>query len=56
VARLGLARAYALEGATDPAAREKARTAYQNFLTLWKDANPGIPIYRRARAEHAKLK
>ena len=56
LARLGLARAYALDAATDPAAREKARTAYQNFLTLWKDADPDIPIYKQAKAEYAKLK
>ena len=55
LARLGLARAYALEAQTDPAAREKARTAYQNFLTLWKDADPDIPIYKQAKAEYAKL-
>jgi tetratricopeptide (TPR) repeat protein len=56
LARLGLARAYALEAKTDPAAREKARTAYQNFLTLWKDADPDIPIYQQAKAEYAKLR
>jgi eukaryotic-like serine/threonine-protein kinase len=56
LARLGLARAYALEAATDPGAREKARTAYQNFLTLWKDADPDISIYRQAKAEYARLK
>ena len=55
LARLGLARAYALEAQTDPAARDKARTAYQNFLTLWKDADPDIPIYQQAKAEYAKL-
>ncbi len=55
LARLGLARAYALDAATDPAARDKARTAYQNFLTLWKDADPDIPIYKQAKAEYAKL-
>ncbi len=55
LARLGLARAYALDAAKDPAAREKARTAYQNFLTLWKDADPDIPIYQQAKAEYAKL-
>jgi serine/threonine protein kinase/DNA-binding winged helix-turn-helix (wHTH) protein/predicted Zn-dependent protease len=55
LARLGLARAYALEAAHDPAAREKARNAYQNFLTLWKDADPDIPIYKQAKAEYAKL-
>jgi hypothetical protein len=55
MARLGLGRAYALEAQTDPAAREKARTAYQSFLTLWKDADPDIPIYKQAKAEYAKL-
>jgi serine/threonine protein kinase/Flp pilus assembly protein TadD len=55
LAHLGLARAYALEAETDPSARDKARTAYENFLTLWKDADPDIPIYRQAKAEYAKL-
>ncbi len=55
LARLGLARAYALEAQTDPAARDKARSAYQNFLTLWNDADPDIPIYRQAKAEYARL-
>jgi predicted Zn-dependent protease len=48
---LGLARAYALAGDT-----AKARAAYQDFLTLWKDADPDIPILREAKAEYAKLK
>jgi serine/threonine protein kinase/tetratricopeptide (TPR) repeat protein len=51
LARLGLARAYALQGDT-----AKARAAYQDFLTLWKDADPDIPILRQAKAEYAKLK
>jgi tetratricopeptide (TPR) repeat protein len=50
LARLGLARAYALQGDT-----AKARAAYQNFLTLWKDADPDIPILKEAKAEYAKL-
>jgi DNA-binding winged helix-turn-helix (wHTH) protein/tetratricopeptide (TPR) repeat protein len=50
LARLGLARAYALQGNT-----AKARAAYQNFLTLWKDADPDIPILQQAKAEYAKL-
>ena len=53
LARLGLARAYALN-ARDRGARDKARTAYQNFLTLWKDADPDIPVYKQAKAEYAK--
>jgi tetratricopeptide (TPR) repeat protein len=51
LARLGLARAYALQGDT-----AKARAAYQDFLTLWKDADPDIPILKEAKAEYAKLK
>ena len=50
LARLGLARAYALQGDTP-----KARGAYQDFLTLWKDADPDIPILKQAKAEYAKL-
>jgi serine/threonine protein kinase/tetratricopeptide (TPR) repeat protein len=55
LARLGLARAYALDAAKDPATRDKARTAYQNFLTLWKDADPDVPVLIQAKAEYAKL-
>ncbi len=55
LARLGVARAYALDAATNPAARGKARAAYQDFLNLWKDADPDIPIYKQAKAEYAKL-
>jgi DNA-binding winged helix-turn-helix (wHTH) protein/tetratricopeptide (TPR) repeat protein len=50
LARLGLARAYALQGDT-----AKARAAYQDFLTLWKDADPDIPVLKEAKAEYAKL-
>jgi tetratricopeptide (TPR) repeat protein len=50
LAHLGLARAYALQGDTT-----KARNAYQDFLTLWKDADPDIPILKEAKAEYAKL-
>jgi tetratricopeptide (TPR) repeat protein/predicted Ser/Thr protein kinase len=55
LARIGLARAYALNAATDSAARAKAHAGYQNFLTLWKDADPEIPIYKQAKTEYAKL-
>src|SRR5207253_1402769 len=51
LAHLGLARAYALQGDTP-----KARSAYQDFLALWKDADPDIPILKQASAEYAKLK
>jgi tetratricopeptide (TPR) repeat protein len=50
LARLGLARAYAMQGDT-----AKAKSAYQDFLTLWKDADPDIPILKQAKAEYAKL-
>jgi tetratricopeptide (TPR) repeat protein len=50
LARLGLARAYALQGNM-----VRARTAYQVFLTLWKDADPDIPILKEAKAEYARL-
>jgi uncharacterized protein YfaS (alpha-2-macroglobulin family) len=50
VARLELGRAYTLQGDTS-----KARSAYQNFLTLWKDADPDIPILKQAKIEYAKL-
>jgi eukaryotic-like serine/threonine-protein kinase len=50
LAHLGLARAYALSGDT-----AKAKTAYNDFLTLWKDADPDIPILKQAKAEYAKL-
>ena len=56
LARLGLARAYALDASEGRAARDKARAAYQNFLTLWKDADPNIPVYKQAKTEYAKLK
>jgi predicted Zn-dependent protease len=51
LAHLGLARAYALQGDT-----AKTRAAYQDFLTIWKDADPDVPILKDARAEYAKLK
>jgi predicted Zn-dependent protease len=50
LARLGLARAYAMVGDT-----AKARAAYNDFLALWKDADPDIPILKEAKAEYAKL-
>jgi tetratricopeptide (TPR) repeat protein len=50
LARVGLARAYAMQGDT-----AKAKVAYQDFLTIWKDANPDVPILIQAKAEYAKL-
>jgi serine/threonine protein kinase len=51
LARLGLARAYAMQDDT-----AKAKTAYQDFFALWKDADPDIPILQQVRGEYAKLK
>ena len=50
LARLGLARAYVVQGDT-----AKAKAAYQNFLALWKDADPDVPVLKEAQAEYAKL-
>ncbi len=60
LAHLGVARANALQsrtsqGADADAARARSLAAYKDFLTLWKDADPDIPIFRAAKAEHAKL-
>jgi hypothetical protein len=81
LARLGLARAYAMQAGPpvaavydrrkedgapflrqgrlraplQPDALAKARAAYQDFLTLWKDADSDIPILKEAKAEYAKL-
>jgi tetratricopeptide (TPR) repeat protein len=51
LAHLGLGRSYVLSGDT-----AKARGAYQDFLALWKDADPDIPILNQAKAEYAKLR
>ncbi|MFY9645409.1 MAG: protein kinase [Terriglobales bacterium] len=64
MARLGVARANVLQsksfqgqeqGADADAARVRALAAYKDFLTLWKDADPNIPILKEAKAEYAKL-
>jgi eukaryotic-like serine/threonine-protein kinase len=51
LAHLQIGRAYALAGDKD-----KARVAYQDFLALWKDADPDIPVLKQAKAEYAKLR
>jgi predicted Zn-dependent protease len=73
LARLGLGRAYALQGGVgaglvpdragrpqgaplQPNALAKARTAYQDFLALWKDADPDVPILKQAKEEYEKLR
>ncbi len=50
LARLGLARAYAMQGD-----RTNALMAYEDFLTLWKDADADIPVLKQAKAEYGKL-
>jgi eukaryotic-like serine/threonine-protein kinase len=60
LAHLGVARANASQaktsqGADADAARVRALAAYKDFLTLWKDADPDLPVLKQARAEYAKL-
>jgi eukaryotic-like serine/threonine-protein kinase len=60
LAHLGVARANRLQastsqGADADAARVRALAAYKDFLTLWKDADPDIPVLKEAKAEYAKL-
>jgi eukaryotic-like serine/threonine-protein kinase len=50
LAHLGLARAYSIQSE-----KSKARSAYQEFLSTWKDADSDIPILKQAKAEYAKL-
>jgi eukaryotic-like serine/threonine-protein kinase len=50
LARVGLGRAYSMLGDTP-----NARAAYEGFFTLWKDADPDIPVLKEAKAEYAKL-
>jgi serine/threonine protein kinase/tetratricopeptide (TPR) repeat protein len=50
LAHLGLARAYALQAET-----AKARAAFQDFLALWKDGDPDIPVLKEAKAEYSRL-
>jgi eukaryotic-like serine/threonine-protein kinase len=61
LAHLGVARANALQAQTSQgvdgdAARARALAAYKDFLVLWKDADPDIPILKQAKAEYAKLR
>jgi hypothetical protein len=60
LAHLGEARANALQakssqGADADAARNRALAAYKHFFTLWKDADPDIPILKQAKVEYARL-
>jgi hypothetical protein len=61
LAHLGVARANALQsrtsqGADADAARTRALAAYKDFLTLWKDADPDVPILKEAQTEYDELK
>jgi tetratricopeptide (TPR) repeat protein len=60
LAHLGLGRAYAMQaaaasGGDAEALKAKARTAYQDFLGLWKNADADVPVYVQAKAEYEKL-
>ena len=60
LAHLGVARANAMvakssQGADADLARTRALAAHKEFLALWKDADPDIPILKQAKAEYAKL-
>jgi eukaryotic-like serine/threonine-protein kinase len=50
LAHLQLGRAYALAGDKD-----KAKSAYNDFLTLWRDADPDVPVLKEAKVEYTKL-
>ena len=50
LAHLGIARAYAARGDKD-----RALSAYQDFLSLWKEADPGLPVFKQAKAEYSSL-
>lgn len=61
LAHLGIARAYVLEerglqGVPRAAVANKARSAYEDFFRLWRDADSGIPVLKQAQAEYAALR
>jgi hypothetical protein len=55
VARANALQAKTLQGADADASRVRALAAYKDFLTLWKDADPDVPVLVAAKAEYAKL-
>jgi hypothetical protein len=55
VARANALQSRASQGADADAARVRALAAYRDFLKVWKDADPGIPILNQAKAEYSKL-
>jgi hypothetical protein len=55
VARANALQSRTTQGAESDAARARALYAYKDFLTLWQDADPDIPIFKEAKAEYAQL-
>ena len=60
LARLGIARAYALEakaarGTDADTARSRALAAYRDLLDLWSNADPGVPVYKDAQTEYSAI-
>jgi hypothetical protein len=55
VARANALRSRTSQGADADAARTRALAAYKDFLALWKDADPDIPILKQAKTEYTKL-
>jgi hypothetical protein len=55
VARANALEAKSLQGADADAARARALATYKDFLTLWKDADPSLPVLIAAKSEYAKL-
>jgi hypothetical protein len=55
VARANALQSRTSQGADSDAARLRALAAYKDFLTLWEDADPDVPILKQAKAEYAKL-
>jgi hypothetical protein len=56
VARANALQAKTLKGVDADGARARALAAYKTFLTLWKDADPGLPLLKEAKSEFAKLR
>jgi hypothetical protein len=55
LARANVLQFRSLQGAAADSARVRALAAYKDFLTLWKDADPDIPILQEAKEEYARL-
>ena len=55
MARANVLQSKTSQGADADAARVRARAAYKDFLSLWRDADPDIPLLKQAKAEYAQL-